>query len=140
MCGVSRDRKALTCYLHAQVWRSYTASPSATLRGCLLCKERFLVATAILAPEGIYQLLTIAQASAYFDVTPAAIRKWDQLGKVQSRSTDGAGRKLYCLHDLALCEKASRLQSGREKRDQQKLKQAQRRGRTDPACQPATRP
>lgn len=74
------------------------------------------MAAAVIAFDGINQLLTPAEASRLFDVTPATIRKWAQLGKIRPAGLDPAGRPLYRLIDIARYEKETRLQSGREKR------------------------
>jgi hypothetical protein len=71
---------------------------------------------AVITLDGINQLLTPAEASRLFDVTPATIRKWAQLGKITPAGLDPAGRNLYRLIDIARYEKQTRAQSGREKR------------------------
>ncbi|AZS07339.1 MerR-like transcriptional regulator [Gordonia phage Dorito] len=70
----------------------------------------------MLVTDGIDSLLTPAQASQIFDVTPATIRKWSQLGKIQPAGLDEAGRKLYRLIDIARYEKQTRHRAGRTKR------------------------
>jgi DNA-binding transcriptional MerR regulator len=66
--------------------------------------------------EGKNSLLTPAEASRIFEVTPATIRKWAQLGKIVPAGLDPAGRSLYRLRDIADYEKETRLRSGRDKR------------------------
>lgn len=73
---------------------------------------------AVLTPDGINQLLTPSEASRLFNVTPATIRKWAQLKKIEPSGIDTTGRKLYRLIDIARYEKQTRKQSGREQREQ----------------------
>jgi DNA-binding transcriptional MerR regulator len=75
-----------------------------------------LTTSPVITPDGINQLLTPAEASRIFDVTPATIRKWAQLGKIQAAGLDTAHRPLYRLIDIARYEKQTRQQSGRQKR------------------------
>lgn len=66
--------------------------------------------------KGMNSLLTPAEASRIFEVTPATIRKWAQLGKIQPAGLDRSGRNLYRLIDIAKYEKETRQRSGRDKR------------------------
>lgn len=66
--------------------------------------------------DGMNSLLTPAEASRIFEVTPATIRKWSQLGKIQPAGLDASGRNLYRLIDIARYEKETRQRSGRDKR------------------------
>lgn len=74
-----------------------------------------------LARLWLQQELTAAEASREFDVTPETIRKWASLGKICPSDVKN-GRKLYRRMDIANCEKSTARQSGREKRDLQRLK------------------
>ena len=71
---------------------------------------------AVLTFDGVDSLLTPAEAAEICDVTPATIRKWAQLGKIQPSGLDRHGRKLYRLGDVAEYEKLTRVRSGRARR------------------------
>ena len=73
----------------------------------------------VLTLDGIESLLTPAEASRIFDVTPATIRKWSQLGKIHPAGLDHSGRKVYRLIDIARYEKETRQRAGRDKRTTQ---------------------
>jgi len=70
----------------------------------------------MLAPDGAKTAVTAAQATRVLDVTEATIRKWAQLGRIQSVGKNSAGKKLYRYIDLAIAEEQTRLRGGREKR------------------------
>jgi hypothetical protein len=75
--------------------------------------ESRLRGSVIITPDGINQLLTIAEASRFIGVSVETIRKWSKLKKIQPSGRNPAGHNLYRLIDIARCEKDTRIASGR---------------------------
>jgi hypothetical protein len=65
--------------------------------------------TAVLTPQKIIEAeITATQAAAYCGVAVCTITKWAREGRINPVGTNGSGRKLYRLLDVAKAEHATK--------------------------------
>lgn len=57
-------------------------------------------------PETYSKMLTVSQAAAELDVTPATLRNWDRSGKLKPRRHPINGYRLYRATDIEALKNA----------------------------------
>jgi DNA-binding transcriptional MerR regulator len=71
-------------------------------------RKVIVAGASILIPDGVDDLITVAEAASLCGVSSEAIRKWASRGILIASGLDERGRKLYKVIDVAKAERATR--------------------------------